>query len=444
MPQAEEYDRRTPQKRIVTAARKEQNRMASRAYRQKKRISRKKKQHYQDEMADRRSLRELRPHKNHHLNVEAFGSSIGTEPGVDSAHEETAEDLALDRIQSYDWRTKLPPSNNVLASNDLSHLPAATESPSEFNSELITAPLSLHEPNDNSASMMTPHSFPSVGGARNYPGIPALHKSSSLREAISNIWKESASSTEQGPEELLGLSLRGCSRIGEISPDDEQSQPYPPEERDGSRRIEVAATTIEEDFVQAAVPDWSNTGHTWPLPDLHGNYLQLPQTSILTACLYNSLSLGINLQDLMTAHFCSPFYRPGTNISDNPRALLAASYVPSVPEHLQPTLPQILFPHHACFDLIPFPRLRARAIAFAASKPRLFNPLDLKKDVIHEGLMCWYRGSDSIRGSGQPWDMCSWEIAPWFRNKWRMLLDGEEVQVWKQSIALEGLSGVSE
>ncbi|KAK9387830.1 hypothetical protein V1515DRAFT_534592 [Lipomyces mesembrius] len=140
----------------------------------------------------------------------------------------------------------------------------------------------------------------------------------------------------------------------------------------------------------------------------------------VTAYLYNARCLGFRIQDITTRECPSPFYRP-TTAADDPKALLGAAASLSIPAHLQPTLPQVLFPHHPCFDLLPFHVLRARAITLAAVTPQLFNLFDLKKDIIEDGLI--YDRKDN--GSKKPWDMRSWEAAPWFLNKWRLLIDGD-------------------
>lgn len=133
------------------------------------------------------------------------------------------------------------------------------------------------------------------------------------------------------------------------------------------------------------------------------------------------------IQNITTRECPSPFYRP-TTPTDDPKALLAATASLAIPAHLQPTLPQILFPHHPCFDLLPFPVLRARAITLAAVTPQLTNLFDLKKDIIEDGLI--YNRKNN--GSKQPWDMRSWEAAPRFLDKWRLLIDGD---CWWQTVS---------
>lgn len=176
-------------------------------------------------------------------------------------------------------------------------------------------------------------------------------------------------------------------------------------------------------------------------PDPWASNLEFPQVSLLRICLSNARCLGINIDDLFTWNcmsLCSPFYRPSTTTGDDPKALLAAVSSPSIPRNLQPTLPQILFPHHPILDLIPFPGLRACAITLAATSPPLLSPLELKKDIISGGLMCW--GTRNNPG-GQPWDMRSWEATPWFIKKWRLLLDGRDGELSRQSTWWRAMRG---
>jgi hypothetical protein len=149
------------------------------------------------------------------------------------------------------------------------------------------------------------------------------------------------------------------------------------------------------------------------------------QTANFMAGLQNAIFLGITLSELVTTNYRSPFYRPSSP-ADSPSSLLAAASSPSFPENLQPTLPQILFPHHAYLDIIPFPQLRARAITLMSANPPLFNPSELKRDIfLRQGLL-YLRDGDGEYGGGRTWDMESWKILPWFARKWRMLMTGDD------------------
>lgn len=180
------------------------------------------------------------------------------------------------------------------------------------------------------------------------------------------------------------------------------------------------------------------------LPSPRLNCIQFYQTTFLMATIHNARSMGfiVEEEDVTMSHCLgsSPFYRPVTP-ADDPRKLLEAITRPSTPAHLRPTLAQVLYPHPAFMDLIPIPAFRARAITLAATRPQAFGLWDLKKDmVLEEGLVPWSSVGSSPRsarvrgGKGQPWEMRSWEAAPWFLRKWRMLVDGEEGELWNQSL----------
>ena len=180
------------------------------------------------------------------------------------------------------------------------------------------------------------------------------------------------------------------------------------------------------------------------LPSPRLNCIQFYQTTFLMATIHNARSMGfiVEEEDVTMSHCLgsSPFYRPVTP-ADDPRKLLEAITRPLTPAHLRPTLAQVLYPHPAFMDLIPIPAFRARAITLAATRPQAFGLWDLKKDmVLEEGLVPWSSVGSSPRsarvrgGKGQPWDMRSWEAAPWFLRKWRMLVDGEEGELWNQSL----------
>jgi hypothetical protein len=157
------------------------------------------------------------------------------------------------------------------------------------------------------------------------------------------------------------------------------------------------------------------------LPGFHKPHPERSKLSPFLAYMHVAILLGITLQDLANDKHSSPFYRK-TTAKDDPKTLLAAAAIPSLPAHLQ----QILFPHNSNLDLLPFPVLRARAITLAATTPQLINPKELKMDILRDGLICWYSKNNSYNGLGQPWDIQSWEAASWFKKKRRMLFDEEQ------------------
>jgi hypothetical protein len=186
------------------------------------------------------------------------------------------------------------------------------------------------------------------------------------------------------------------------------------------------------------------------LADPHCNAIQLHPTTIFSAVLHNALSLGFDLEALGACgpEHISPFYRP-TTPADDPSTILASimsSLSTSPPDHLRPTLTQVLIPHHASLDLIPLPQLRERVITLSAAMPEVFNLWEMKLDIYTRGgLTVWRRkgsGSSSERGPGcQPWDKNSWEAAPWFLRKWSMAVDGENGELGRQSQWWRALRG---
>lgn len=149
------------------------------------------------------------------------------------------------------------------------------------------------------------------------------------------------------------------------------------------------------------------------------NCMQTAQDTIRMAVLNNALCLGFDIEQLTTcgASYMSPFFR-SIMAQDSPRDLVASTLNSSTPIHLQPTMAQIIVPHHASLDLIPLPLLRERAIMFSFAEPHKFDLWDLKLDIYtRDGLVCRRGGA---KGTCQPWDQRSWEAAPWFLKKWSM------------------------
>jgi hypothetical protein len=174
-------------------------------------------------------------------------------------------------------------------------------------------------------------------------------------------------------------------------------------------------------------------------------------TATLAACLFNARALGIDIGRVLDPYYVSPFYRPSNSLvlppgsgefqptnldvtSDPQLAMLGP---------LRPCFAQVIFPHQACIDLLPLPRLRETAVMLHVRAQRERGGVmslgfdgvqELKKDVyVRQGVR--FRGTGELRGDeyimhddsgrhcGHPWERGSWAIAPWFVTKWKYLAE---------------------
>jgi hypothetical protein len=165
------------------------------------------------------------------------------------------------------------------------------------------------------------------------------------------------------------------------------------------------------------------------LPSPQKNTITLVQTSTLEAFLSVAEVLGYSIMELHNKNMISPFYRGSTG-KVNPAQL--TSFPSRLSPHLRPTPAQILYPHHPWMDLLPFPALRDRIIILSSMQPVAIDLADLENDIfMKNGLFHWRPPGRAA--PGQPWDMRSWEAERWFLKKWRILLGGQESEIWSQT-----------
>lgn len=153
------------------------------------------------------------------------------------------------------------------------------------------------------------------------------------------------------------------------------------------------------------------------LADPRLNNLRTTRDTIWEAVLNNALCLKFDLSRLSDCRrpYISPFFR-SIGAQDQPSDLVASTFDATMPVHLQPTMAQILVPHHASLDLIPLPILRDRVIMMSFAMPQIFDLWDLKLDIyVRHALV--YR-PDASKSACQSWDQNSWKATPWFLQKW--------------------------
>lgn len=167
-----------------------------------------------------------------------------------------------------------------------------------------------------------------------------------------------------------------------------------------------------------------------PPPNPPKQTITMVQMSTVEAYLSILTAIGFTIQEMKdkTAH--TKFYHPQALATGNFDEVIASSQ--HIPRDLRPTAAQVMCPHPAWIDLLPFPTLRDGIILRMLSDPLLANSQELEDDLfMRNGIFCW-RSSEK-GGSGQPWDMRSWEAEPWFLQKWQALLGGENNELWKQT-----------
>lgn len=167
------------------------------------------------------------------------------------------------------------------------------------------------------------------------------------------------------------------------------------------------------------------------LPDPLACGIWLRRQSAMEVCYHNAKRIGLRFEDMKYPTCQSPWYSP------LPAATSSVVALNSVPPDLYPTPAQRRYPHHPFMDVIPFPWLRERAITLASSSPPTYAWFELKADILNGGMVCWRsRGRDE----GLPWDRRSWEVMPWFLEKWSWLIE-EQGKVEQQSKWWRALRG---
>ncbi|CAN8099126.1 unnamed protein product [Discula destructiva] len=163
--------------------------------------------------------------------------------------------------------------------------------------------------------------------------------------------------------------------------------------------------------------------------------IYVQQNGLFGAIMENTLALGLlkGPQMIFSEDGSSPFNqdwvasRGGMQLADI-KAKFAAT-----PKDLQPLDIQITFEHHVYLDVLPFPSFREKALKALSRDPPLFDEDELCIDLtVNSGLVVWgSQGNNQGMDAGRSWDMRSWEPKPWFLRKYWFLCGGWEDEMWK-------------
>ncbi|KAH0846161.1 hypothetical protein AYO21_09175 [Fonsecaea monophora] len=235
-------------------------------------------------------------------------------------------------------------------------------------------------------------------------------------------------------------------------PQQQQPQTHPPDPSLGS----TALMTL--------TPQRSPLGSRFFTPkptvaDPYINHMHLVGEGNLEASLSVAISIGISRSQYLNDH---PSHFPACYValnkpdarsptrSTSPKTVsykIAHTFMditPELEEHLEavkpamrPTPAQLLNPHPSYLDCIVFPYFRDHAVK--ASVEGILDHGELFMDMVHGGLVCWggmsgltNRHGKSIRSGKRDmrgnvaWDTRSWEAKRWFLKKWTWLIGTED------------------
>ncbi|KAH6898279.1 hypothetical protein B0T10DRAFT_472192 [Thelonectria olida] len=108
---------------------------------------------------------------------------------------------------------------------------------------------------------------------------------------------------------------------------------------------------------------------------------------------------------------------------------------------LQPTDKQLTFAHHPYIDVIPYKAFRDKVLEALDHEQPLLDEDILCEDLL-TGLTCWGSQQNALgMGAAVPWDVRSWEPSLWFLNKYRDLVGGWEDEMWKGARTWHSMRG---
>ncbi|EED21488.1 conserved hypothetical protein [Talaromyces stipitatus ATCC 10500] len=432
-------------KRIVTPARREQNRLNQRAYRQRLRATQS--PHGLQRESQRLSAQASEICWPSRSSCQVNGTTITREANFTSENSTISSLIRLEQDNQEKTNNSRPDeadmSNDLLLSSSDWSWTAHSDFQSLFENEishdlLPTWPLTV----GNSISCTVFEKEYERTGTYNH-NAPSSHTGGTVISGESSaaakgfiFCPDLATSPTDLPLEPNIPSESSSNDSNGIGQRNRQKDEFTVQGFDLGRVISAGIESLRHGSTSQVLPPSSR------LPDPWMECIQFSRTHIIFACIRNAQSMGFKVEDIMVEKLApSPFYQPLLSPTDDPNTILATITSPTTPAHLKPTLPQILYPHPAFMDIIPIPAFRAHAITLLATQPHMIDIHELKKDVAVENGICYWSSLGSNRGKslaagdaqGQPWDMRSWEVAPWFMCKWRALFGGEEGETWKQS-----------
>ncbi|KAK2610897.1 hypothetical protein N8I77_004288 [Diaporthe amygdali] len=163
--------------------------------------------------------------------------------------------------------------------------------------------------------------------------------------------------------------------------------------------------------------------------------IYVQQHGLFAAVLDNTLAIGVldGPKGVFADEANSPFNRDWIDSKGSMELAQIRSKFSAAPKDLQPVDVQITVEHHVYLDVIPFPSFRERTLKALACDPPLFDEDELCYDICNlEGLIVWgSQGNNQGMDACRPWDMRCWEPKPWFLRKYHFLVGGWEDEMWR-------------
>ncbi|KAF5658752.1 hypothetical protein FHETE_9724 [Fusarium heterosporum] len=156
------------------------------------------------------------------------------------------------------------------------------------------------------------------------------------------------------------------------------------------------------------------------------------EAGIFGAIFANCYALGMpGVDEIIREEGCSVFsVTPDEGYHPSQLPLLKQSFQ-TLSSDLQPIDKQLTFGHHPYVDVIPFKSFRENLITVLDRDPSLIDEGVLCHDILAGGFTCWGTGRN-VQGmsASVPWDSRSWEPSVWFLIKYRIIVgdwNGSEI-----------------
>ncbi|KAL6403632.1 hypothetical protein AUP68_12997 [Ilyonectria robusta] len=153
---------------------------------------------------------------------------------------------------------------------------------------------------------------------------------------------------------------------------------------------------------------------------------------LFSALFANCYALGMcDVQPLLTDEGWSVFgLGPELGYHPSQLSVVRAKFRNLAPD-LQPCDLQLTFAHHPYIDVLPFKSLRKNIIKALDHEQPTIDEDELCHDLL-SGLVCWGSQQSTIgMGAAVPWDVRCWEPSVWFLHKYRNFVGGWDDEMWK-------------